>query len=341
MEPRYPKLQRRQELKSVISLVDCTVRVSPTLARLIRKCAATEAGGASAHDALLASAGLRAGEIEALRDQKGQCAEELSHAREHATQLQRALDHAQGIIARHDKELVDLRREMTKAAETDKGSRNLITALKGRVGELQLNVANHEVHLMDSIAMDGLDEAAVTALKALRDGLCRGEDIKAMALSIAGYSLGDTEAAMSKQDRAEIRAFDTLLTRRTWRRRVGTLAASLASTAMTAEQSSSPVCPTATSSTTRSDVQPCISITSCRTKLYDPPLPKISSAWREQANSAGSGDPTTAKPRNNRRIPLTSSGPKRSSDQTAPRRSSRCRMSVRFHGNSSCTRLGR
>ena len=76
-------------------------------------------------------------------------------------------------------------------------------------------------------------------------------------------------------------------------------------------------------------------------KLYDPPLPKISSAWREQANSAGSGDPTTAKPRNNRRIPLTSSGPKRSSDQTAPRRSSRCRMSVRFHGNSSCTRLGR
>jgi hypothetical protein len=211
MEPRYPKLQRRQESKSAISLVDCTVRVSPTLARLIRKCAATEAGGASAHDALLASAGLRAGEIEALRDQKGQCAEELSHAREHATQLQRALDHAQGIIARHDKELVDLRREMTKAAETDKGSRNLITALKGRVGELQLNVANHEVHLMDSIA---------TALKALRDGLCRGEDIKAMALSIAGYSLGDTEAAMSKQDRAEIRAFDTLLTRRTWRRRV-------------------------------------------------------------------------------------------------------------------------
>ena len=62
---------KRQELKSAISLVDCTVRVSPTLARLIRKCAATETGGASAHDALLASAGVRAGEIEALREQKG------------------------------------------------------------------------------------------------------------------------------------------------------------------------------------------------------------------------------------------------------------------------------
>ena len=183
MEPRNPKPKGRQELKSVISLVDCTVRVSSTLARLIRKSAATEAAGASAHDALLASAGVRSGEIEALRDQKGQCAEELSHAREHAAQLERALDHAKGIIAQYDKELDDLRREIRKAAETEKGSRNSITALKVRVGELQMKVANHEVHLMDSIATDGLDETAVIALKALRDGLCRGENIKAMVLS--------------------------------------------------------------------------------------------------------------------------------------------------------------
>jgi predicted RNase H-like nuclease (RuvC/YqgF family) len=200
--------------------VDCTVRVSPTLARLMRKCAATEAGGASPHDALLASAGVRVGEIEALRDQKGRCAEELSHAREHAAQLQRALDHAQGIIAQHDKELDDLRREIREAAETDKGSRNSITELRVRVGELQMTVANHEVQLMNSITTDGLDEAAVMALKALRHGLCHGEDLKAMVLSIAGYSLDDIEAAMSKQDRGEIRAFEILLARPTWRRRV-------------------------------------------------------------------------------------------------------------------------
>ena len=211
---------KRQELKSAISLVDCTVRVSPTLARLIRKCAATETGGASAHDALLASAGVRAGEIEALREQDGQCAQELSQAREHAAQLQRALDHAQSIIAQHDKELDDLRREMIKAAETGKGSRNSITALKVRVGELQMKVSNHEVHLKDYLATDGLDEAAVMALKALSDGLRRGENIEAMVLSNAGYSLGDIEAAMSKHDRAEIRAFETLLARPTWRRRV-------------------------------------------------------------------------------------------------------------------------
>ena len=36
---------------------------------------------------------------------------------------------------------------------------------------------------MDSIATDGLDETAVIALKALRDGLCRGENIKGMVLT--------------------------------------------------------------------------------------------------------------------------------------------------------------
>ena len=211
---------KRQESKSAILLVDCTVRVSPTLARLIRKCAATEAGGASAHDALLASAGVRAGEIEALREQKGHRAQELSQAREHAAQLQRALDHARSIVVQHDKELDHLRREIIKATETDKCSRDSISALKVRVGELQMKVTNHEVRLMDSIATDGLDEAAMTALKALSDGLRRGESTEAMVLSITGYSLGDIEAAMSKQDRAELRAFETLLARPTWRRRV-------------------------------------------------------------------------------------------------------------------------
>ena len=187
MEPRDPKLQGRTRSKSAISLVDCTVRVSSTLARLIRKCAAMEAGGASAHDALLASAGVRAGEIEALRDQKGRCSEELSHSREHAAQLQRALDHVKGIIAQHDKELDDLHREIRKAAETEKGNRNSIAALKVRVDELQRRSRVTRFTSSNSIATDGLDEAAVIALKAFRDGLCRGENIKAMVLSTAGY----------------------------------------------------------------------------------------------------------------------------------------------------------
>jgi hypothetical protein len=54
----------------------------------MRKCATLEAGGASAHDALLVSAGFQAGEIEALRAQAKQSEEELKQAREREAQLQ-------------------------------------------------------------------------------------------------------------------------------------------------------------------------------------------------------------------------------------------------------------
>src|SRR5689334_25175438 len=88
-----------------LSLVECSVRVSPTLARLMRKCATLEAGGTSAHDALLASAGFQAGEIEALRTRANQSEEELKQTLEHEAQLQRALDQAKTTIAQRDKEL--------------------------------------------------------------------------------------------------------------------------------------------------------------------------------------------------------------------------------------------
>ena len=173
--------------------------MSPTLAQLIQKCAATEAGGASPHDALLASAGMQVGEIEALRDQNGRCAEKLSRAQEHAAQLQRALDHAQGIIARHDKVLDDLRREVRKAAETNKGSRDSISALKVRIGELQMKVSNSRGSPQDYLTTDGLDEAAVMALKALSDGL-RHEKHRCHGSWRRRLFSWRYEAAMSRQD---------------------------------------------------------------------------------------------------------------------------------------------
>ena len=48
-----------------------------------------EAAGTSAHDALLASAGIRAGEVEALRAQAKQSEEELEQTRERQAQLRR------------------------------------------------------------------------------------------------------------------------------------------------------------------------------------------------------------------------------------------------------------
>src|ERR1700686_2935715 len=92
----------RTHLDPASSLVECSVRASPTLARLMRKCVALEAGGTSAHNALLASAGFRAGEIEALRAQAKQSAEELEQVLNREARLQLDLGHANAAIAQRD-----------------------------------------------------------------------------------------------------------------------------------------------------------------------------------------------------------------------------------------------
>jgi hypothetical protein len=189
-------------LDPALSLVECSVRASPTLARLMRKCATLEAGGTSAHDALLASAGFQAGEIEALRTRAKQSEEELKQAQEREAQLQRALDQAKTTIAQRDKELKDIRQVLNKTAETEKASRQSIEKLTR------------------TISTDGLSEHALAVLSIFRDRLARGEGIGEAALSTAGYSPPDVEAAIAKQDRHEMRAFEALLARSSWRQRL-------------------------------------------------------------------------------------------------------------------------
>ena len=106
------------------SLVECSVRASPTLARLMRKCATLEAGGTSARDALLASAGFRAGEIEALRAQAKQLGQELGQAQEREAQLQRTLDQSMTTITQRDKELKAIREVLNKSMDTRRAIAN-------------------------------------------------------------------------------------------------------------------------------------------------------------------------------------------------------------------------
>jgi septal ring factor EnvC (AmiA/AmiB activator) len=207
-------------LDPALSLIECSVRVSPTLARLMRKCATLEAGGTSAHDALLASAGFQAGEIEALRTRAKQCEEELKQAREREVQLQRALDQEKTTIAQHDRELKDTRQILNKTAETEKGSRRSIEAFNRQIIELQLAIAAYEEKLTRTIATDGLGEHALSVLTIFRDRLARGEDTREAALATAGYSPSDVEAAIEKQNRHEMRAFEALLARSSWRQRL-------------------------------------------------------------------------------------------------------------------------
>ena len=217
---RTPGRQARPEPKSATSLVECSVRVSPTLARLIRKCAVTEAGGASPHDALLASAGIRAGEVEELRDQAKHLAQELRQAQESGVRLQHTLDMTKAVVEQRDQEQIALRRQLQNAGEIEKENRQRAAAVEGQIAEFQKTIASYEFDLSRSISINGLDERTTRAVVTFKDRLSRGEDMKTAALGIAGYQLPQVEAAMEKQDRDEMRAFDALLMRPTWRRRV-------------------------------------------------------------------------------------------------------------------------
>jgi hypothetical protein len=210
----------RTHLDPASSLVECSVRASPTLARLMRKCATLEAGGVSAHDALLASAGFRAGEIEALRAQAKQLEGELGQAKERGAQLLTTLDQSMATIAQRDKELRSIRQVLNATVETQKGSRHSIEALNRQVAELRLTIAAHEKALASRVPTDGLDEHGLSALSVFRDRLAQGEDIRGAALGVAGYRSLDVDAAIANRDRQEMRAFEALLSRSSLRRRL-------------------------------------------------------------------------------------------------------------------------
>ena len=73
-------------------------------------------GGASPHDALLASAGIRAGEVEELRDQAKHLAQELRQAQEIGARLQHTLDMTKAVVAQRDQEQIALRRQLENGA---------------------------------------------------------------------------------------------------------------------------------------------------------------------------------------------------------------------------------
>jgi hypothetical protein len=211
----------RTHLGPASSTVECSVHASPTLARLMRKCATLEAGGVSAHDALLASAGFRAGEIEALRTQAKQLDGELGHAQERGAELQRILDQSMATIAQRDKELKSVREVLNATVETQKGGRQSIEALSRQVAELRLTIAACEEELARRVpTTDGLDERALSALGVFRDRLAQGEDIREAALGVAGYQALDVDVAIANRDRQEMRALEALLSRSSLRRRL-------------------------------------------------------------------------------------------------------------------------
>lgn len=143
--------------------------------------------------------------------------EELIRARKISDQLQGTLDLTEGVLAQRHQEQNELLRQL-RNAEKERHQRAAAVAVQ--LACMQKTIDRLEGNLTRSISVEGMDEGATLAMKTFKDRLNRGEDVKTAALGTAGYEPRQIAAAMAKHDRDEMRAFDALLARRTWRGRV-------------------------------------------------------------------------------------------------------------------------
>jgi chromosome segregation ATPase len=200
--------------------VECTVRVSPILARLIRKSAAAEAEGAPPLDALLTPVGSRAGEVEQLRDQIKQLADELGIANASVGRLRQDVDVSRTDLANCVQQRIELERRLKTANTLDEKHRAKMADAEVRLADLKKTIAHQQAALNQSISIEGLDESATFAIKTLKNELSHWDNVRSAALAVSGYDPLQVEAAMALRDREEVRAFENLLTRPTWRQRV-------------------------------------------------------------------------------------------------------------------------
>ena len=121
MTPSRPGKAARSS-SSAVALVECSVRVSPTLARLIRKSAEKEVSGTSAKDALLTAAGVQPGEVATLQRELQRASEESRQWREKAAREHGQLEQSKIAAAKWDNERAVLRGDLRKATESLKGA---------------------------------------------------------------------------------------------------------------------------------------------------------------------------------------------------------------------------
>jgi hypothetical protein len=196
---------------SAVALVECSVRVSPTLARLIRKSAEKEASGASATDALLTAAGIQPGEVATLHKELEQVSELAEQWREKAAREHGQLGQAKTAAAEREKERAVLRGDLRKATDTLNGAQQQILTLEARITELTTTLESRDKQLAYSLSLSGLGDGAAAAIRALRDRLVQGD------IRFASDTIGESEAIIANLGQPEIRTLSNLLTRRAWR----------------------------------------------------------------------------------------------------------------------------
>ena len=139
-----------------VAQVECSVRVSPTPARLIRKSAEQEANGSSAIDALSAVAGVQPGELVALNKQLQQASKEAVQWRDKFFFVlkRRGLEGLRIATASRENESRGELRETTASLEAARQeTRRLvaeIAALEARIDDLVTAVEHQKRSAADS-----------------------------------------------------------------------------------------------------------------------------------------------------------------------------------------------
>ena len=210
MTPSRPGKAARSS-SSAVALVECSVRVSPTLARLIRKSAEKEVSGTSAKDALLTAAGVQPGEVATLQRELQRASEESRQWREKAAREHGQLEQSKIAAAKWDNEKAVLRGDLRKATESLKGAQDQILTFEARIAELTTTLESRNKQLACSLSLSGLGDCAAAAVKALRDRLAKGE------IQFSGDTAGDVEAMIANLERPEMLTLSKMLTRRVWR----------------------------------------------------------------------------------------------------------------------------
>ena len=200
-----------QSSSSAIALIECSVKVSPTLARLIRKSVEKEMSGASAKDALLTAAGIQPGELPILQRELQQASEESRRLHEVAARQRDQLEQSKIAIAKRDNERAVLLDDLSKATASLEGAQQQILTLEARIAELTTTLESRNNQLAYSLSLSGLSDCAAAAVKELRDRLARGD------IQFAIDAAGDVEAMIANLDRPEMRTLSEMLTRRAWR----------------------------------------------------------------------------------------------------------------------------
>jgi len=198
-----------QSNSSALSLVECSVRVSPTLARLIRKSAEKEMSGASASDALLTAAGVKPGEIASLQRELQRASDESKEWREKAAQERSQHELLKTAIAKCDDERAVLLGNLSKATASLKVAQQQTITFEARIAELTTTLESRNQQLAYSLSLSGLTDCAAAAVKSFRDRLAIGD--------IAIDSVGSVDAMIANLDRPEMRALSEMLRRRSWR----------------------------------------------------------------------------------------------------------------------------